>query len=73
MPKSRILIKIAGTWEGIQAVNQLEAWAKKINADITLSVTQFDDYGVKSFLDKSNIKFKLSYNKFYKIMLLNKN
>ena len=28
------------------------------NADITLSVTQFDDYGVKSFLDKSNIKFK---------------
>ena len=31
---------------------------KKINADITLSVTQFDDYGVKSFLDKSNIKFK---------------
>ena len=31
---------------------------KKMKADITLSVTQFDDYGVKNFLNKSNIKFK---------------
>ena len=31
---------------------------KKMKADITLSVTQFDDYGVKNFLNRSNIKFK---------------
>lgn len=31
---------------------------KKMNADITLSVTQFDDYGVKNFLNKSKIKYK---------------
>ena len=31
---------------------------KKMKADITLSVTQFDYYVVKKFLDKSKIKYK---------------
>ena len=31
---------------------------KKMKADITLSVTQFDDYGVKNFLNRSDIKFE---------------
>tara|TARA_Y100000590_G_scaffold192181_1_gene218508 strand:- start:1161 stop:2024 length:864 start_codon:yes stop_codon:yes gene_type:complete len=31
---------------------------KKFNADITFSITQFDDYGVKKFLTKKKIKKK---------------
>ena len=27
---------------------------KRFNADITFSITQFDDYGVKNFLKKKN-------------------
>ena len=29
---------------------------KKFKADITFSITQFDDYGVKNFLKKKKIK-----------------
>ena len=31
---------------------------KKFKADITFSITQFDDYGVKNFLKKKKIKKK---------------
>ena len=29
---------------------------KKFDADITFSITQFDDYGVKNFLKKKKLK-----------------
>ena len=29
---------------------------KRFNADITFSITQFDDYGVKNFLKKKKLK-----------------
>ena len=31
---------------------------KNFNADITFSITQFDDYGVKNFLKTKKIKYK---------------
>ena len=31
---------------------------KKFNADITFSITQFDDHGVKKFLNKKKVKKK---------------
>ncbi len=38
--KSRILIKIAGTWEGIQAVKKLEAEGISCNCTLIFSLTQ---------------------------------
>ena len=35
---------------------------KRFNADITFSITQFDDYGVKNFLKKKKIKKKFFNN-----------
>ena len=40
VPKSRILIKIAGTWEGIQAVKKLEAEGISCNCTLIFSLTQ---------------------------------
>ena len=40
IPKSRILIKIAGTWEGIQAVKKLEAEGISCNCTLIFSLTQ---------------------------------
>ena len=39
-PKNRILIKIAGTWEGIQAVKKLEADGISCNCTLIFSLTQ---------------------------------
>ena len=38
--RNRILIKIAGTWEGIQAVKQLEAEGISCNCTLIFSLTQ---------------------------------
>ncbi|MAV82721.1 MAG: transaldolase [Pelagibacteraceae bacterium] len=38
--KNRVLIKIAGTWEGIQAVKQLEAMGISCNCTLIFSLTQ---------------------------------
>ena len=38
--KNRILIKIAGTWEGIQAVKQLESEGISCNCTLIFSLTQ---------------------------------
>ncbi len=40
IPKNRILIKIAGTWEGIQAVKKLEAKGISCNCTLIFSLTQ---------------------------------
>ena len=40
VPKNRILIKIAGTWEGIQAVKKLEADGISCNWTLIFSLTQ---------------------------------
>ena len=40
VPKNRILIKIAGTWEGIQAVKKLEAEGISWNCTLIFSLTQ---------------------------------
>jgi transaldolase len=40
VPKNRILIKIAGTWEGIQAVKKLEAEGISCNCTLIFSLTQ---------------------------------
>ncbi len=40
VPKYRILIKIAGTWEGIQAVKKLEAEGISCNCTLIFSLTQ---------------------------------
>ena len=40
VPKSRILIKIAGTWEGIQAVKKLESEGISCNCTLIFSLTQ---------------------------------
>ncbi len=40
VPKNRILIKIAGTWEGIQAVKILEAEGISCNCTLIFSLTQ---------------------------------
>ncbi len=40
VPKSRILIKIAGTWEGIKAVKKLEAEGISCNCTLIFSLTQ---------------------------------
>ena len=40
IPKNRILIKIAGTWEGIQAVKKLEAEGISCNCTLIFSLTQ---------------------------------
>ena len=40
VPKNRILIKIAGTWEGIQAVKKLEAEGIYCNCTLIFSLTQ---------------------------------
>ena len=40
VPKNRILIKIAGTWEGIQAVKKLEAEGITCNCTLIFSLTQ---------------------------------
>ena len=40
VPKNRILIKIAGTWEGIQAVKKLEAEGISCNGTLIFSLTQ---------------------------------
>ena len=40
VPRSRILIKIAGTWEGIQAVKKLEAEGISCNCTLIFSLTQ---------------------------------
>ena len=40
IPKHRILIKIAGTWEGIQAVKKLEAEGISCNCTLIFSLTQ---------------------------------
>jgi len=40
VPKNRILIKIAGTWEGIQAVKKLEADGISCNCTLIFSLTQ---------------------------------
>ena len=39
-PRNRILIKIAGTWEGIQAVKKLEAEGISCNCTLIFSLTQ---------------------------------
>ena len=40
VPKNRILIKVAGTWEGIQAVKKLEAEGISCNCTLISSLTQ---------------------------------
>ena len=40
VPRNRILIKIAGTWEGIQAVKKLEAEGILCNCTLIFSLTQ---------------------------------
>ncbi len=40
IPKNRILIKIAGTWEGIQAVKKLESEGISCNCTLIFSLTQ---------------------------------
>ena len=40
VPRKRILIKIAGTWEGIQAVKKLEAEGISCNCTLIFSLTQ---------------------------------
>ena len=40
VPKSRILIKIAGTWEGIQAVKKLESEGISCDCTLIFSLTQ---------------------------------
>ena len=40
VPRNRILIKIAGTWEGIQAVRKLEAEGISCNCTLIFSLTQ---------------------------------
>ncbi len=40
VPKNRILIKIAGTWEGIKAVKKLEAEGISCNCTLIFSLTQ---------------------------------
>ena len=40
IPKNRILIKVAGTWEGIQAVKKLEAEGISCNCTLIFSLTQ---------------------------------
>ena len=40
VPKNRILIKIAGTWEGIQAVKKLESEGISCNCTLIFSLTQ---------------------------------
>ena len=40
VPRNRILIKIAGTWEGIQAVKRLEAEGISCNCTLIFSLTQ---------------------------------
>ncbi len=40
VPRNRILIKIAGTWEGIQAVKKLEAEGISCNCTLIFSITQ---------------------------------
>ena len=40
VPKNRILIKVAGTWEGIQAVKKLEAEGISCNCTLIFSLTQ---------------------------------
>ena len=40
VPRNRILIKIAGTWEGIQAVKKLEAEGRSCNCTLIFSLTQ---------------------------------
>ena len=40
VPKNRILIKIAGTWEGIQAVKKLEAEGISCNCTLIFSLAQ---------------------------------
>ncbi len=40
VPRNRILIKIAGTWEGIQAVKKLEADGISCNCTLIFSLTQ---------------------------------
>ena len=40
VPRNRILIKIAGTWEGIQAVKKLEAEGISCNCTLIFSLTQ---------------------------------
>ena len=40
VPKNRILTKIAGTWEGIQAVKKLEAEGISCNCTLIFSLTQ---------------------------------
>ena len=40
VPKNRILIKVAGTWEGIQAVKKLESEGISCNCTLVFSLTQ---------------------------------
>ena len=40
VPKNRILIKVAGTWEGIQAIKKLEAEGISCNCTLIFSLTQ---------------------------------
>ncbi len=40
IPKNRILIKVAGTWEGIQAVRKLESEGISCNCTLIFSLTQ---------------------------------
>ena len=40
VPRNRVLIKIAGTWEGIQAVKKLEAEGISCNCTLIFSLTQ---------------------------------
>jgi len=40
IPRNRVLIKIAGTWEGIQAVKKLEAEGISCNCTLIFSLTQ---------------------------------
>ena len=40
VPKNRVLIKVAGTWEGIQAVKKLEAEGISCNCTLIFSLTQ---------------------------------
>ena len=40
VPKNRILIKVAGTWEGIQSVKKLEAEGISCNCTLIFSLTQ---------------------------------
>ena len=40
VPKNRVLIKVAGTWEGIQAVKKLESEGISCNCTLIFSLTQ---------------------------------